>query len=862
MKKNMKRMLGIGLAAIMGVSVLAGCGASGGNGSGSSSGQPGNDNIPSANENGMGRYVEEAMTVPFEADGENAYTGILDMRVLPDGKIKMLVQKTTYDDDDNYQQTVSVMDSEDGGKNWKESSVLTDLEFLEAEEDHHVDIDNAAIGPDGQIFIRVRDSHYTETEEDGMIKSSGTEIYSHYLIGSDGSAKPMTVEAENLPLENSWSYEYSPDGEETDEEMPVNEEEGGDDDIIINENGEDQQQDESHSYLRFIKFADADNLYLLTDEGGIYHYSLSEGRIIGSEIASDYIETVGLAGDELIVVTWENAEGFDIKTGQKKAEYPDLVKALQQVRGSYYLGDSTENGKVAYVGSTGIYSFDLASGENTMVVDGKLTSLVSTDTNIEYFLVKSDGEYMILMNDYMASDNGGHMLLNYAYDPEMPARPDKHLTVYSLEDDYWVEQVCAMFQKSHPDIYVDVVHGMTGDDAVTTSDAVRTLNTQVMGGEGPDIIFLKGLPTAAYVEKGILMDLTDLIGQEKSGKSFFENILDTYKTDKGTFAVPTSFSVPVIIGHKDMLDQIGSVEDLAKIAAQFADDKDRGENQVLIESYETFSLIGSLMPTNAGSWFKEDGSLDAQALKNYLTSIKQINESILSSSVDQEEIASMKEYLLDEELLEMITYSNLGGTDPTWDSIAIAAGSNLLGLGNLSGVQGLEYMYSAAKKDNDLTFKSMPGALENVYIPENIVGINAKTADADSSKEFISYLLTAEVQKYMAQYQGFPVNVEAFDKAMEDPEKDQPGYDPEKPSGGVGATDENGKEVSMDIYWPNEAYIAQFKDSLDALDTAAYDDEVILTTIIKDCFGAVFDTKDIDESVEQVMKDINIYLSE
>ena len=865
MKKNIRRALSLGIAAVMSVGLLAGCSGSGSGGTGTS-GEPGQAGSTAVSENGMGRYVEEQLTPPFEEDGENMYTSILDMRVLSDGKVRLLVQKTSYEEDgDDYDQSVRMMDSEDGGKTWKETSVLSDLAFLEAEKDHHVDIDNAAIGPDGQVFLRVRDSHYTETEADGMIKSEGTESYSHYLISEDGTVTPMSVDIPELPNENSWSYEYSKDDEteEYDDEASEADTEEGEDDIIISENGEDGQDEEEHSYLNTIKFADADNLYLLTEEGGIYHYSLSEGSVIGSEHSSDYINTVGIAGDELIVMSWEKAEGFDIATGQKKGEYPELVSALQQVRGSYYLGDSAENGKVYYAGSNGIYSFDLASNENTLLVDGKLTSLVSTDISIDYFLVKPDGEFMICMRDYMSSDNSSRMLMNYSFDPEMPARPDKHLTVYSLQDDYWVEQVCAMFQKSHPDIYIDVIYGMSGDDAVTSSDAIRTLNTQVMAGEGPDIIFLEGLPTDSYVDKGVLMDLTDQLTKAKSENTFFETILDTYKTEKGTFAIPSSFSVPVIIGHHDLLDSIHSVEDLAAEASRFADDPDKGENRIFMESYEMFSLIGTLMPTNSGSWFKEDGSLEPQLLKDYLTNIRNINENLIRSSDNTDEMMqSLKESLMDEEFREFLTYTNMSGSDPTWDAIAIAAGSNMLGLGKLAGVQGLEYMYSAAKTDEDLEFRSMPGAIENVYIPENAVGINAKTADPDSAGEFLSYMLTTDVQKYMAQYQGFPVNMAAFDKAMEDPQKNQPGYEPGKSSGSVGAVDENGKEVTMDLYWPDEEYISSFKTRLNELSTPAYDDEVILTTILNDCLACVLGDEDIDAAVDQVMKDINIYLSE
>lgn len=56
-----------------------------------------------------------------------------------------------------------------------------------------------------------------------------------------------------------------------------------------------------------------------------------------------------------------------------------------------------------------------------------------------------------------------------------------------------------------------VESGVSGGDAVTTSDAIRTLNTEVMAGEGPDILFMDGLPVNSYIEKGLLADVSDVM---------------------------------------------------------------------------------------------------------------------------------------------------------------------------------------------------------------------------------------------------------------------------------------------------------------------------------------------------------------
>ena len=87
-----------------------------------------------------------------------------------------------------------------------------------------------------------------------------------------------------------------------------------------------------------------------------------------------------------------------------------------------------------------------------------------------------------------------------------------------------------------------VESGVSGDDAVTTSDAIRTLNTEVMGGNGPDILLMDGLPVNSYVEKGLLADVSDTVNPLISDGKLFDKIAQTYKGDDGKiYAVPMTF---------------------------------------------------------------------------------------------------------------------------------------------------------------------------------------------------------------------------------------------------------------------------------------------------------------------------------
>ena len=162
------------------------------------------------------------------------------------------------------------------------------------------------------------------------------------------------------------------------------------------------------------------------------------------------------------------------------------------------------------------------------------------------------------------------------------------------------------------------------------------------------------------------------------------------------------------------------------------------------------------------------------------------------------------------------------------------------------------------RKDANLTYKHCL-VLKNVYVPSEDEG---EAKNMDTAKEFFEYAMSAEGQKAIDYYNGFNVNKESFDASLIDPDAGNEGYDPNASKGGWGTTDSNGNDYYIDMYWPTDDQIAQLKELIDSLDTPAYGDNTILTTILNDCMGCIIGDDSIDDDVAQVVKDINIYLSE
>ena len=82
---------------------------------------------------------------------------------------------------------------------------------------------------------------------------------------------------------------------------------------------------------------------------------------------------------------------------------------------------------------------------------------------------------------------GSSKLLKYSWSEDTPSKPSKELKLYSLRDNTDIRQAISLFQKENADYYINFQTGISGEDGTTVSDALKTLNADIMAGKGPDI---------------------------------------------------------------------------------------------------------------------------------------------------------------------------------------------------------------------------------------------------------------------------------------------------------------------------------------------------------------------------------------
>lgn len=774
----------------------------------------------------MGRYIEEYYNLP---EGVN---DVRDMRVLEDGSIGMLVYGV---------EEFELYISKDSCTTWEKQS----LNLPKSDSENSVlSIDNAVLSNSGEVFISYYFYEYEEYEEGKDSEEAddkAEEIYTapeekYALIDSEGNINDVSLAeiSENTTVDTEEEGYY-----------------GG--------------------YYYMFKFAENGNLIVSNDNGSIYQMDSLTGEIINEfTIDDEYISSLVTLGDSLVVIGDSAVKEYSLESGEEVGNIEALESEVLYQNNSNFYGIanifSDDDKTFYYSNTTGLYKYVLGENSVEHIIEGSLSSLGDNNVYISSFMVNKDNEFLACANDY-SSNESNTSLIHFYFSEDTPKVPENEITIYSLYDNYQMRQNIVLYQKAHPDVYIKMESGLTGDDAVTESDALRTLNTEIMAGKGPDIILLDGM-SEAYLEQGLLEDISDVIEEYNKDGELFENIVDAYKDKDGKiYSVPTKFTMPVIAGKGEYVNSVSDLKTLSEALIKAASDVESVESDLkYTEMYTPSMLVSTLYYANGLSWLKDDGTINEENIKEFLEETKKVYEAYLAT-YDQEQY---KEYLEN-----IQSYSDESGEDLAlyyvdnyFSPMSLMDEASIkLTTGVIYGFDCLEQMYSLNKENIDISYKLMAGQSSNTFVPKNLIGVNAKSKNKDDAKEFISYLLSEEIQS-KDSYDGIPVNKAAFDASTVYPyaddfigENGEP-YSEEQSIGTWGFSSENGESVELKMYWPTKEYFEEFKKQVETLTTPITVNNIVLNEVAKAFDTYVNGEGSLDDVVKTINDNIDLILAE
>lgn len=592
-----------------------------------------------------------------------------------------------------------------------------------------------------------------------------------------------------------------------------------------------------------------DTIYEVKEDGSTESYLTLEGRPMQIQFCKN----------KMII------DGYDFKTpliydmDHKEYIEDSALKAFVEEQygergfngGSWY--DLTyffdTEGALYLAGKKGLHRHVIGEEEVEQLIDGALSRLGSPQYGIKDMVMLEEEKFLAVFNS--------GKLVRFSFDPNMPSVPSETLKLYSLEESYDLRTAISLYQVSHPDVFVEYEIGMAEGSGITREDALKKLNTEIMAGEGPDLLMLDKLPMDSYIEKGLLLDLSGTIEGLSKEEELFENLFWALKREdsayNGIYAAPGQAALPVMLGREQY---VAGMKDLAAVADEVEQIRaDHPEKDILGICSEK-GIMKIFAVASAPAWKRDNGEIDREAVEAFLVQTKRIYDAQMDG-ISQKSIDRYND--------SGSWYSELYGDK--WEYELSMYGLNTLEyVGDytqfMAGMTTYPYGYfditSAAKAKGyeDTLLVPMTGLCSNVFVPQTMLGISASSSKKELAEDFLKAFLGKETQCALG---GLAVNKEAL-KELFTPEEEYLGENNQY--GSMVMVDEDGVEVNLDVYFPDEEEIKTLEGWLESADTPYIEDTVFEEAVFEEGAKYIQGGQSLEETLDAIWQQLAIYMSE
>ncbi len=415
----------------------------------------------------------------------------------------------------------------------------------------------------------------------------------------------------------------------------------------------------------------------------------------------------------------------------------------------------------------------------------------------------------------------------YTYDKDVAAVPEHTLQVFGLSESDTIQQAVIGFQRKNPDVKVEFK--TSGKEAgEVSSDDIRTLNTELLSGKGADVLLLNGLPADAYIEKGVLCDLTKLAKGLMKENRYLENMMNnTLQKDGKIYGIPVKFTVPVLYGDEqiekalDSLDSLSAYMDKNPDAAIFGVTNKEYIRDFLFQMYQE-----ELMKT--------DGTADKAKMEQLLELAVSIAKNSKTDFYEEMEMGSSQDTL----------FSNPG-------SMYLMKHTDMVVTDRIDSLVSMMLDCKIARTQN-FTLKSLKG----FYLPGGIAGINKNTKQKEIAEEFVKYLFSEEVQGAKLD-DGFPVLTQALEAKEE--EADSKYADSYTISVGGELA---GEDFKIDAGFPTVKEVKDLVELCKTLNRPANQDRAVWDIYQSEADKVLNGSIGAGEGAENIRKKVELYLAE
>lgn len=682
--------------------------------------------------------------------------------------------------------------SSDGGETWEKR----DVSWLQEFQQNQMYITDLALAPSGAAAaVYIGDTAADDTEEDLS--------YSYLYADAEGNASDLEIPRMEYEIYCLW-------------------------------------------------FGTDSRLYGCGLDGKVYRIDETDGSLEELLDTGGLVDSLGFTDRYLIAFSSEGVSLYDLENGTQEEDkvLNDFIMDDRTV--SMGLGTETDNytvlavqgeqADVIYVAfSKGLYRHVIGGAAMEQVIDGNLTSLGDPQMGKGGLAVLADDEFAVL---YPTTK-----LCRYVYDGTIPTVPEEEIRIYSLTEDYTVRQAVSLFQREHPEVYVRYEMGMSGSDGMTEEDAIRNLNTELLSGNGPDLLVLDGLPGSSYRRKGVLADVSGLVDSMAGESALLSNIVDAFREDGAVYSLPLRFRLPMILGGIDAVNQVTDLKTLADVQESLRQEHPEGSILGFMTEEEALYTLGLV---SSSAWTDENGAVDEEALTEFLTQARRIYQTEaagFSAEELEDYVQNYREAWSTDVSGEGHYYANASAS-----ALDVAMGQQVLAVGSVSGMSSdFNLISTVAGQGDSLSYGAWNGQVQNGFLPVTQVGITEGAADRELAQEFFCFLFSEQLQD-LELPGGFPVNEASFDRMAAAPSGQE--------ASSIAVAGDSGETFSLDIVWASEEDFQKLKEISIAVDTLCTGDSALEQAVYEVGPDALNGKMSVEDAVGEICRRAAIYLAE
>ena len=456
------------------------------------------------------------------------------------------------------------------------------------------------------------------------------------------------------------------------------------------------------------------------------HINGEDGSILESEqLMASYEEGMITDGENVFLLSY-NSSGM-IKGVEKwmGGSPGDVTEIPFEQSASYGVQIcAMPDGTLFSANGDGIFRCDAGAEDWIKLISGMETSFSLPGCWCTDLAALQDGRIYALFHE----EGNVTRLLMYEYDPEAVPTVRTVLKMYAVEENTLLQNAAGLYHKEHPEVMIDLQFSYTQEDKYSGvqldyNTVFQQVNTMLMGSEAPDILVLDHLNKDSFIDKGLLVDIQDIVAAMEESGELLSNIVGAYRQEDGKqYIVPLQFGFPFATGRDISEQDMISIQSLGAFLSK--------QQESYMGHRTVTELVDLFYPYFCGS-IVENKELNREELAEYLKALKQIAD---NCGIIEKRGANERGYGM-------------------WDLPYRAK----FAITSSDGFR--DSMFIVAMKEY---IKGDFAAFENAFIPYAEVGISSKSEYQDVAKDFLAFCLSEEVQG-RDYYIGYPVNAKSME---------------------------------------------------------------------------------------------------